>query len=224
MHTGIGRIAELILEDESRYAHISCPEALVPGPGQYVLASHHSDSYLPVSIFHTDLAPQGFMGPAPQSWKPGDVLRLRGPLGRGFSLPLSARRVGLLAFDGPPSYLRGLIRPSLRQGASVVLLCDSSADHLPDEVEVLPVSALGEIVQWADFIALDVTREQLKELKETLGKWSTRSRSPLAATQVLVRTPMPCGGVADCGICALTTGTEWKMICKDGPVFDWREI
>ena len=198
------------------------PRSLIPAPGQYLLASHGSDSVLPVPIFHTDYTPQGFIGPAAEAWKPGDVLALRGPLGRGFSLPVSARRVGLIAFDSPPSRLRGLIPPALRQDASVVLLCDLSADHLPDVVEVQPVSALKEIIQWADYLALDAERANIKALVERLGKATPRMVS--GAVQVLVRTPMPCGGLAECGVCALTTGSDWKLICKEGPVFDLGEI
>ncbi len=222
MHTGTGRIVELLFEGRGLYARIACPESLIPGPGQYLLAGHGSDSLLPVPIFHTDLAPQGFVGSASEGWKPGDELNLRGPLGRGFSLPASARRVGLIAFDGSPAHLKGLILPALRQGASVVLLCDESADHLPDEVEIQPLSALGEILGWADFAAFDVERENLKQLMEKLGGW--RSKSILHGAQILVRAPMPCGGLADCGVCALTTKSDWKLTCKDGPVFDLGEI
>ena len=222
MHTGTGRIVELLLEDGCRYARISCAAGLIPRPGQYLLASHSSDSLLPVPIFHTDSAPQGFIGPAVEGWKPGDVLTLRGPLGRGFSLPSSARKVGLVAFDSPPSRLRGLVPPALRQDASVVLLCNSSADHLPDEVEVQPVSALQEIFQWADYVALDAERANLKQLLERLGNGTPRA--VFSGAQVLVRTAMPCGGLADCGVCALTTRSDWKMVCKEGPVFDLAEI
>jgi dihydroorotate dehydrogenase electron transfer subunit len=222
MNTGTGRIVELLLEDGCRYARISCSGNLIPGPGQYVLAGHGSDSLLPVPIFHTDSAPQGFIGPAFDGWQPGDLLALRGPLGRGFSLPASARRVGLIAFDGPPSRLRGLISPALQQDASIVLLCDSSADHLPDVVEVQPVSAMREIFQWADFIALDVERANLNVLMEKLDE--AVPRSVRSRAQILVGTPMPCGGIADCGVCALTTRSGWKLICKEGPVFDLGEI
>jgi NAD(P)H-flavin reductase len=222
MQTGTGRIVELLLEDGCRYARLSCPDSLIPAPGQYLLASHGSDSVLPVPIFHTDSAPQGFIGPAAEAWTPGDVLTLRGPLGRGFSLPAPARKVGLIAFDGPPSRLKGLIAPALRQNASVVLLCDASADHLPDAVEIQPVSAFDDIQLWADFTALDVGRENFKDVMEKLGGW--KSRPVPFGGQILVRAPMPCGGLADCGVCALTTKSDWKLTCKEGPVFDLGEI
>ncbi|MGE5377735.1 MAG: hypothetical protein ACM3XO_21955 [Bacteroidota bacterium] len=222
MHTGTGRITELILEDGCLYARISCPDALVPAPGQYLLASQGPDAILPVPIFHTDSVPQGFIGLAPDSWKPGDILSLRGPVGHGFTLPVSARRIGLVAFDGPPSHLRGLIPPALRQKAAIVLLSSSGADHLPDEVEVQPISVLQEIVQWADFLALDVRRENLPVLVQKLG--AQAFLRGLSGAQVLVHTPIPCGGLAECGVCAVTTKSDWKMACRDGPVFSLVEL
>ena len=213
---------ELIFEDGCLYARFACPEFLVPSPGQYLLTSHSSDLLLPVPIFYTESVPQGFIGPAPESWKPGDPLALRGPLGRGFLLPASARRVGLVSFDGSPARLRGLIRPALRQEASVVVLCDTETDHLPDEVEVQPLAALGEILEWADFVALDVERENFKELHERLEK--PNHLLALSNVQILIRTPIPCGGLAECGVCAVTTRSDWRLACKDGPVFPLSEL
>src|SRR5215207_2975350 len=170
MNTGKGQVRELILQDGFRHARLICAENLVPAPGQYLLASDQSDSPLPLPIFYTDSAPNGFIAAAPilDSWNPGSKLYLRGPLGRGFLLPLSARRVGLVAFENSPARLHGLIQPALHQDAAVVLVSDLRIDHLPDEVEVHPLSALSEIIQWADFLAFDAARENLPGLKEQL--------------------------------------------------------
>ena len=222
MPTGTGRVSELYLEDGWRFARIACPEELIPGPGQYLLAGDGSDSLLPVPLFYTDSSPGGFTGPAPETWKPGDVLWIRGPLGHGFALPAMARKVALVSFVGTPARLRGLIQPALRQKASVVFLGETSADHLPDDVEVLAISALDEIVGWADYIALDVERESLPEVKDRLKEQF--QLSVVMDAQILIHSAMPCGGIAECGVCAITTKSEWKMACRDGPVFDWREI
>jgi len=33
---------------------------------------------------------------------------------------------------------------------------------------------------------------------------------------------MPCGGLADCGICAVEgKGRKQLLVCVDGPVFPW---
>ena len=224
MHVGKGQVLELILENGSRYVRVTCPPNLVPVPGQYLLASDGSDSPLPVPLFYTYSAPQGFVAATsvPTRWNPGLVLYLRGPLGRGFSLPLAARRVGLVAFDDSPARLNGLIRPALRQEAALVLVSDSAPEALPDEVEVQPLSTLNDILEWADYVAIDTARENLQRLREELGK-----QNGLAAAmgaQVLIRTPVPCGGIADCGVCAVMLKSEGKLACKDGPVFDWGEV
>jgi hypothetical protein len=224
MQTGKGQVLELILEDGYRHVRVSCPSNLIPSSGQYLLSGDGSDSPLPGPLFHTDSAPQGFIAaaPIPDSWTPGMELHLRGPLGQGFTLSFSARKVGLIAFDLTPARLRGLIRPALKQDAAVVLVGDSVVDHLPDEVEVQPVSALNEIVDWADYLAFDVARENLSQIKERLGKMHQVAAGK--DTQVLIHTPVPCGGVAECGVCAVTLKSGWKLACKDGPVFRWRDI
>lgn len=217
MHAATGQVNELLLQDGRLYARLSCPAGLIPGPGQYLLASQGPVASLAVPLFFTDSAPAGFIAelPASAAWSPGMELSLRGPLGHGFALPAAARRVGLVAFDGSAARLRGLIRPALRQEADVVLICEAAGEDLPDQVEIQPLAALNDVLHWADYAALDVARENLSALQARLGR---NSRLP-AVTQVLVRTPLPCGGIADCGVCALTRSAEWKLACKDGPVF-----
>ena len=224
MHNGTGQVLELILENGYRYIRVSCSTNMVPAPGQYLLASDGSDSALPVPLFHTDFATQGFIAALPptHSWTPGLVLHLRGPLGRGFSPPLSPRKVGLVAFDKGPARLKGLIRHAINQNSAVVLVSNSASEHLPDDVEVQPLSALEDILEWADYVALDIARENLPQLRERLG--TPKRLLAGLTTQVLVRTPIPCGGIAECGVCAVTLNSEWKLGCKDGPVFDWREL
>ena len=224
MHTGNGQVLELILEDGCRHVRVSCPPNLTPSPGQYLLANDGSDSVLPVPLFYTDSAPEGFIAIAPVmvDWTPGLVLHLRGPLGRGFSLPLAARRVALVAFDDSPARLKGLIRPALQQGAAVVLIGNSAPENLPDDVEVQPLSVLNEILEWSDYAAFDIAREHLHQFKQEVGQRNQQAFGMRA--QILIRTPVPCGGIAECGVCAVTLKSEWQLACKDGPVFDWVDL
>ncbi len=236
MKIGKGQLHEIYLNSSAR---IICPPELIPAPGQYLLAhARGSDSPLAVPVFFSDSAPNGFRS-APlldSSWVPGTHLTLRGPLGHGFSLPVSARKTALIAYDESPARLRGLIPISFKQGAEVVLVCDSIVDDLPEAVEVQPLQALMDIYHWADYAAFDAGRENLNQLREKFGRLEqakggaltvrlslTVSKGP-RETQVLVRAPMPCGALAECGICALRTRHEWKMICKDGPVFEMKEL
>jgi dihydroorotate dehydrogenase electron transfer subunit len=110
----------------------------------------------------------------------------------------------------------------LKQGAAVVLVSHSNPDHLPDDVEVQPMSALDDVIEWADYLAFDVARENMNPMKERFGKTSLFAVGKEA--QVLIHTPVPCGGIADCGVCAVHLRSGWGLACKDGPVFDWSEV
>jgi dihydroorotate dehydrogenase electron transfer subunit len=224
MHTGKGQIVETILEDGQRLVRIVCPANLIPTAGQYLLAGDASDSPLPVHLFYTDSAPEGFLAapPIPETWMPGSRLSLRGPLGRGFVIPISARKIVLTAFDDAPLRLRGLIRPALKQGAAVVVVSDFAVGNLSDAVEVQPLSAMAEVLAWADYAAFDTARENLPKLREKLGAKNQLSAEMEA--QILIRTFMPCGGAAECGVCAVSLKSGWQMACKDGPIFDLREF
>ena len=225
MHTGRGQVVEVSLEDGRRLLRIACPPKLVPTPGQYLLAGQSdSGSPLPVPVFYTDLVADGFIA-APltaETWRPGQELYVRGPLGRGFELSPAARKLALVAFDDPPVQLRGLIPLALRQDAAVVIVCDYPSERLPDEVEVQPLSTLADVLSWADCAMLDARRENLPQLSERLG--GMNHFAAVREAQILVRTAMPCGGVAECGVCAVDGKSGWKLACKDGPVLDWRDL
>jgi len=219
-----GQLVERYLDHGGR---LVCPSELVPAPGQYLLAhAANSESALSVPIFLSEFTPGGFRtAPAlPAAWRPGTRLSLRGPLGHGFTVPATARHVALVACDADSARLHGLIPDAIRHGASVTLLSRTVPDALPEAVEAQPLSALAETLQWADYLAFDVAREVLPGLLDSLAG---KNHSPLQDAagrrfdaQVLVRAPMPCGALADCGVCALAAGREWVMVCKDGPVFD----
>src|SRR5512138_2146539 len=108
-----GTVAELVLLDGSASARIRCPEGVIPAPGQYTLAhAVGSDAPLASLLFCAGEASEGFIAAptVPASWLPGALLALRGPLGHGFSVPASARRVALIAWDCPPVTLLSLLK------------------------------------------------------------------------------------------------------------------
>ncbi len=99
MQTAQGCIEEIYL-DGRRAARLTCPPALVPAPGQYLLAWAPTDLHasLAFPVYQAGTCPGGFYAapPLPAQWLPGTQLHLRGPLGHGFSLPPAARRVALI--------------------------------------------------------------------------------------------------------------------------------
>ena len=263
MATGNGTILELRLEAEGLSGQITCPPKLRPAPGQYLVAAGPDPGEaLPTVLFPGgfDLPAQGKSTPAalyvapplPPSWSVGMPLVLRGPLGSGFHMPPSARRVALACLDGEPFRLLPLVDQALRQRAAVAIYAAAahrgadtlhSADTLrgadthrgagahhgastpaglPEDVEVLPIDLLPEAPAWADFLAIDANRARLPELRTRLGLAPFQQLSCQA--QVLVRTPMPCAGLAECGICAVSTRKGWALSCIDGPVFNFHQL
>lgn len=219
-----GTIREVMLLEGSSSAKIHCPPGLNPTPGQYLLAhAAGSDAPLATPIFAARVFRDGFLtsSPVPASWMPGTRLLLRGPLGNGFSLPGSARQIALVAFRSSARTLLALLEPAFRQDASVTLVSDIAPDDLPLQVEVQPPGAILEICQWADFAAFDVPRDFLPELREM---FEPRRLEVKAAAQILVRTPMPCGALARCGVCTVELGAEALLACEDGPVFDFNQV
>lgn len=224
MMTGEGWISEVYEENGGPAGRLRCGAGLVPSPGQYVMADlsgpGKSASSLGVPLFTAGHVENGFnfAGPTPERWTPGTRLALRGPLGRGFQVPREARRVVLAALDGSAARLVALVPGLLEQGAGIVLVCKGRFAELPEAVEVQPLEMLGGLSRWADYLAMDVSREALPDFMQRLGK------SRHIPAQVLVRAPMPCGAMAECGACALQNSRGWKLACKDGPVFDWRDL
>ena len=222
---GTGELVELYLESGLTGGRLLCPQNLIPSPGEYLLAHDPaSNAPLSVPVFNAGPVPGGFLvAPSiPPDWQPGLSLSLRGPLGRGFSLPASARRVALVLLGETAARLKPLIPVALGQDASVALVGDLDLPDLPPEVEIQPVSALPEVAKWADYLAFDLPRESLPGVREKFG-FGEQAKVPFEA-QVLIVTPMPCGGMAECGVCAVTVRHGWKMACKDGPVFSLDEL
>jgi dihydroorotate dehydrogenase electron transfer subunit len=220
-----GELVEIYLESEQTGGRVRCPQDLIPLAGQYLLAHDHASSApLPVPIFTAGSVNGGFLTapPIPPDWRPGINLSLRGPLGRGFSLPDSARCAGLVALGETAARLKPLLGNALGQGASVVLVSDLEFPDLLPEVEVRPLAALAEVANWADYLAFDASRESLTGLRERLGLGEQAEVK--CEAQVLVVTPMPCGGIAECGVCAVTLRRGWKFACKYGPVFKLSEL
>jgi len=246
MRTGAGFISEVQVDEAGHYAAwIRCGQEIQPAPGQYVLARDPQDkkTVLARPLYAGEYRPGSFLALDPEAiWQPGVQLELRGPLGVGFQLPEQARRVALVALEGQPGRLMPLVGTALAKGAAVVLYCDPLPRRLPVSLEAFPLAALPEALPWADYLAADTPLVSLGEMGALLGLRSrvnpsmaghsragySRAGSPWAgysqAGQVLVRTDMPCAGIADCGICAVPTRGGWKLACEDGPVFDLQAL
>lgn len=219
-----GKITEIQWDSSGKLAAwISCPPEVIPNPGQYLMAMD-SDTILPTPLFLRTRADNGFLtAPSiPTGWTPGTRLQLRGPLGKGFHVPISALKLALVALTDTSARLLSLVHPALQEGRSVALFTDTPLPPLPSDLEAHPLEALPEFISWADFIAVDLSLSDLPRLRQTFGL--TLQEYLTCRGQALVLAPMPCGALADCGVCALKVRNAWKLVCKDGPVFNLNDL
>lgn len=179
---------------------------------------------------------------------PGARLDLYGPVGAGFALDGRTRNL-LLAGAGPalPALLF-LARAALARHAAVVLLAAAPAAALlpppyllPADVEYqtsaegeealagligsgarAPIPALaGSLVAWADQVCLALTAPLVAPASEAVRAGRLRWERGFALAALAG--PMPCGFGA-CQGCRLETRDGSRMRCKDGPVFDLRDL
>lgn len=224
MRTFPGKVREIRIDLMGQAAAwIICPKQAIPPPGRYLWASHPG-AILGAPLFLERALEDGFLAapPVPLSWEPGDRLTLRGPLGRGFKLPLSTRRLALASFVPGAARLLPLAGQAIQIGAEAALYCDFPLPGLPAALEASPLSDLPEALDWADYLALDLSLKQLPLLREYLGG-DTRNLA-IPPGQALLSADIPCGGTAECDVCAIKTRRGWKLICEDGPVFELGEV
>lgn len=225
-HAGI--IKELRLDTGLHpVAWVECQQpTFLPRPGQYLMGWAASDAEAPLAVplFPAKLEGSGFLSatPVPAAWEPGTRLELSGPFGRGFDLPISTRRLALGALWDSAGHLLPLIDKALERQLAVTLYADCRLPSLPSAVEIYPLAALPEALTWADLLAVDLDRSMLPELRRNLGI-ETGSGLP-CPIQALIRTPLPCAGMSECGACAVPGHKRWKLACTHGPVFDLREL
>ena len=223
MQIGKGWITEIIAGLDGRLAlRIDLPPEMIPAPGQYLLADDGAaDTLGAFPLFRADTTSGAILQSSlvqPRHWLPGTALTLRGPLGHGFSLPAESSRLALVALGDTLSRLLPLLRPALDSGKAIAVFSDAALPPLPLAVEAYPLDALPKTLAWADFLALDASIAALPRLRAILG---LRPHQRLAcAAQALIVTPMPCGGLAACGACAVAARKGYKLACKDGPVLD----
>lgn len=221
------KLIEVFQSGQERSGVLDLPSSQWPQAGQYLPCQRDDDSTqpLPINLFRVIGPESGLsVSPLPENWFPGDQLILLPPHGNGFTIPESARRVGLLAFEVPPLRLLPLIKPALSQNASLTLFVDPQKDKdilnwIPSVVEIVPISAFVENASWPDYLAVDLPLEKLNDLSAIFG-----NAKLTFSCQVLLRSPMPCHGLGECGVCSVKTQHGWRLACKDGPVFPLAEV
>jgi len=172
------------------------------------------------------------------SRRTGDEMSIFGPLGRGYAVNPRAQNLLLVAGGVGVAALIGLADWAVAAGKAVTLLqgARTSAklyppERLPPEVEALSATddgsaghngyvtdLLPEYLPWADQVFACGPTAMFAAMAQVLQE--ARSRKPV---QVLLEERMGCG-TGICYGCATFTRRGVRLVCKDGPRFDLREL
>ncbi len=170
--------------------------------------------------------------------KAGDEVRLFGPLGKGYEVNPKAQNLLLVGGGLGVAALVALADEAVAAGKSVTLLQGARNGDLlypprmlVQEVEVISATddgtaghhgyvteLLPEHLSWADQVFACGPNPMMATMARILRE--ARSRKPV---QALMEERMGCG-TGICYGCAVFTRKGVRLVCKDGPRFDLREV
>jgi dihydroorotate dehydrogenase electron transfer subunit len=170
--------------------------------------------------------------------KAGDELNVFGPLGRGYSISPAAQNLLVVAGGLGVAAVVALAEEAISGGKSVMLLQGArSANNLfppellPTEVEALSATDDGSTghhgfvtdlipqhLPWADQIFACGPTPMFAAMARVMRE--ARSRKPV---QALLEERMGCG-TGICYGCAVFTRRGVRLVCRDGPRFELRQV
>lgn len=169
--------------------------------------------------------------------KEGDIVDIFGPLGKGFEIHPSSRNLLLVAGGVGVAPLIALTEKAMADGLSVKLLIGekSSAKIYPERLlpsQIKPVittedGSLGKKGMITDILPQFISQaDQIfacgpLPMYRAIAKMSNKFRGK--PVYVLLETVMGCG-VGACLSCSIETKHGRKLVCKDGPVFELKDI
>ena len=168
--------------------------------------------------------------------KEGDGLDLFGPLGNGFDVYPSSRKLLLVAGGLGIAPLAALAERSAAAGRSVTLLVGNKnaaviypTRLLPSGIKVVIATEDGSLGRKG--MATDILPELLPETDQVFAcgplpmyrKMAGMEELEGKRTQVLVEAVLGCG-VGACLSCTIETKQGRKHVCKDGPAFELSDV
>ncbi len=172
------------------------------------------------------------------SRKAGDLVYCWGPLGHGYSVRSGARHLLLVAGGIGVAPLVWLADEAVADGKDVMLVLGGRGAEqifptalLPREAEVvittedgslgrkgLATEALAEHLSWCDQAFACGPNAMFRAMADVM-----RGASVRRLVQVLLEERMGCG-TGICYGCAVETRKGMRLVCKDGPKFELRDV
>ncbi len=169
--------------------------------------------------------------------KEGEEIDILGPLGHGFTINPATKHLLLVAGGLGLSPLLFLAMEAVNKGLDVTLLLGASTkthlcpvELLPEKVETVIVTEDGSIgkkrlvteylpsfIPGADQICACGPVNMYKAIEAQRASWHGKS------LQVSLETRMGCG-IGACFGCTINTRAGLKRVCRDGPVFELKDV
>jgi len=170
--------------------------------------------------------------------RPGDEVRMYGPLGNGFTLPAETGNLLLVGGGVGIAPLVDLAERAVARGHHVVAMMGARSEHellpasaWPKEVEYVVVTEdgsagprgfvtehLGKYQEWASKIYACGPNPMFQSLANALRANGRRQRP-----EILMEENMPCGW-GMCYGCGVFTKHGVRLCCKDGPRFNLFDV
>ena len=190
-------------------------------PGQFFLAFHpEKDDHLSSIYYVMNKDEYYFSVPEYASWELGDQLITRGPIGAGLKIPAMYSNLLCISTCENVGGLYPVIENSVRTGKNVACMVSSNNIPLPNSVEVVFPEMLEDTLGWADYVLIEMNRDELKYQQELLQR-ITNSGLP---AEILLYCPILCSGDAHCMVCSVKTKKGWIQTCHIGSTFYLDEL
>jgi len=169
---------------------------------------------------------------------PGETVDVLGPLGNGYNVTPKSKNILMVAGGIGIAPLLFLAQNSINQGKQVTLLIGARSDKQLYPTSLLPTKSRNIIVTedgsagrrgMVSEIVTDFVRQSDQvfacgpRLMYRAILSMMKEQSIEKPVQVSLETRMGCG-VGACYGCSINTAKGMKMVCRDGPVFDVKDV
>jgi len=190
-------------------------------PGQFLIVYNpEKDDHLFPIYFTLQLDDIYFVKPINTNWEIGDQLIVKGPIGSGFSDYFNFQNLLCISLNNPRGGLNPVIDQSVSMGKNVAYMVEDTNVVLPNSVEIVFPGMLHENLLWADFVLIEVERDNLDKNQNIL-KSIVNSGIP---TEILIYCPILCSGDSQCMVCSIKTKKGWIRTCQHGTVFNLNDL
>jgi hypothetical protein len=122
----------------------------------------------------------------------------------------------MLSLDCEEYSLNALIEIGIKENRNITYYVENKEFPISPSVEIITRDMIRETIGWANYIAIEIKREDLPKNYEILKNVKEHA----VTCELLIYCPILCLGKADCMVCSLKTKQGWTKTCQQGQIFN----